>query len=269
MKKRRLGRTGLQVAEVGLGAMDTPHSDEAAETIRAALDAGMDFIDTAREYEGSEFLLGQVIRERGAGGFHIGSKTFRRSASGAQYDVDRSLKVLGLSKLSLYQLHDISTPEAFDEVMAEGGALDGLKAARYRGLIDFVGVSSHNLDVLPRLITSREFDTVMIEYSAFFPVTRPLLELAAKHDLGVIVMRPVGGSGRTTTMRGNMERGTAGVLTPRNLLRYVLSNPAVSVAIPGARHPSRVVENAATAANFVPMTDAEKQELEEAAAALY
>ncbi|MGE3075952.1 MAG: aldo/keto reductase [Dehalococcoidia bacterium] len=269
MNKRRLGRTGLHIAEVGLGAMDTPHSDEAAETVHAALDAGMDFIDTAREYEGSEFLLGRVIRERGATGFHIGSKTFRHSASGAQYDIDRSLKVLGVPNLTLYQLHDISTPEAFDEVMAEDGAVDGLKAARYRGLIDFIGVSSHNLDVLPRLIESGEFDTVMIEYSAFFPVTAPLMELAAAHDVGVIVMRPVGGSGRTTTMRGNMDRGSAGILTPRNLLRYVLSNQNVSVAIPGARHPSRVVENAATSRNFEPMTPSEKQDLEEAAAALY
>ncbi len=269
MKNRRLGRTGLYVGEVGLGAMDTPHSTEAAATVETALDCGIDFIDTAREYEGSEFLLGEVIRRRGAGGFHVGSKTFRHSASGAQYDIDRSLKVLGLPKLTLYQLHDISTPEAFAEVMAEDGALDGLKTARYRGLIDFIGVSSHNLDLLPKLIVSGEFDTVMLEYSAFFPETKALIDLAAEHDVGVIVMRPVGGSGRTTTMRGNIERGTAGILTPRNLLRYVLSNPNVSVAIPGARHPSRVIENAATSADFGPMDVAERRSLEAAAKALY
>ena len=269
MRKRRLGRTGLYLSEVGLGAMDTPHSPEAAATVEAALDCGVNFIDTAREYEGSEFLLGEVIRRRGAEGFHIGSKTFRHSASGAQYDIDRSLKVLGVPKLTLYQLHDISTPEAFSEVMAEEGALEGLKTARYRGLIDFIGVSSHNLDLLPRLITSGEFDTVMLEYSAFYPETEALIDLAAAHDVGVIVMRPVGGSGRTTTMRGNIERGTAGILTPKNLLRYVLSNPNVSVAIPGARYPSRVIENAATAANFAPMAAAERKSLEIAAGALY
>src|SRR4249920_1557801 len=107
--KRRLGRTGLFVSELGLGAMDTPHSPEAFETVSAAIDSGIDFIDTAREYEGSEHLLGRVIRERGAEGVHIASKTFKRSASGAQYDIDRSLSVLGLAKVTLYQLHDIST----------------------------------------------------------------------------------------------------------------------------------------------------------------
>ena len=64
-----------------------------------------------------------------------------------------------------------------------------------------------------------------------------LIELAAERDVGVIVMRPLGGSGRTSVMRGRMADGDEGPLTPANLLRYVLSNPGVSVAIPGARYP--------------------------------
>lgn len=70
-------------------------------------------------------------------------------------------------------------------------------------------------------------------------------------------------------MRGNMAAGYAGPLTPANLLRYVLSNPGVSVAIPGARYPSRVVENVAIASSYAPMTNAERRELEDAASALY
>ena len=269
LKKRRLGRTGLMVSELGLGAMDTPHSPEAFETVTTALDLGIDFIDTARDYEGSEHLLGRVIRERGSAGLHIASKTFKHSISGAQWEVDRSLSVLAVERVSLYQLHDISTPAAWDEVMEVDGALAGLEAARYRGLIDHIGISSHNLDIVHEAIVSHEFDTVMLEYSAFFPETAKLIELAAKHDVGVIVMRPLGGSGRTSTMRGNLERGDAGILTPANLLRYVLSNPHVSVAIPGARYPSRIVENVATAANYAPMESSERRGLEAAARTLY
>jgi predicted aldo/keto reductase-like oxidoreductase len=249
--------------------MDTPHSAEAFETVVTAIQSGITFIDTAREYEGSEHLLGRVIREHGVQGVHIASKTFRRTASGAQYDIDRSLSVLGLPKLTLYQLHDISTPQAWSEATAEGGALEGLQTARYRGLIEFIGVSCHDLDVARLCIESGEFDTIMLEYSAFSPESAPMLALAAERDLGVIVMRPVGGSGRTTTMRGNIERGVAGVLTPANLLRYVLSNPAASVAIPGARYPDRVLANAATASVFTPMPAAEREDLEAAARALY
>ena len=269
MKRRRLGRTGLLVSELGLGAMDTPHSPEADDTVAVALDYGIDFIDTARDYEGSEFLLGRVNRARGLGDAHISSKTFKRSGSGAQWEVDRSLSVLGVEAITLYQLHDVSTPEAWEEVMRVDGALEGLEAARYRELIRFIGMSSHNEEILRQAILSKEFDTVMIDYSAFNPGTAPLIELAAEHDIGVIVMRPLGGSGRTTTMRGNMEAGTAGILTPANLLRYVLSNPGVSVAIPGARYPSRIVENAATASSYEPMSEREKRELEAAAREMY
>ena len=151
----------------------------------------------------------------------------------------------------------------------EDGALEGLKTARYRGLIGHIGISSHHLDIAERAITCGEFDTVMIEYSAFFPQSAPLIGLAAERDVGVIVMRPLGGSGRTSTMRGRLADGYSGPLTPANLLRYVLSHPGVSVAIPGARYPSRIVENVATASSYEPMTLAERRKLEQAAAELY
>jgi aryl-alcohol dehydrogenase-like predicted oxidoreductase len=269
LKQRRLGRTGLMVTELGLGAMDTPQSPEGADTLRAAVDFGIDFVDTARDYAGSEFLIGQVVRERGRADFHIGSKTFSRTADGAQREVDRSLSVLGVERIDLYQLHDISTEQAWSEAMDEDGALAGLKVAQYRGLIRHIGVSSHDLDLVERAITCGEFDTLMLEYSAFDPRSARLIELAAERDVGVIVMRPLGGSGRTSVMRRRIADGYEGLLTPSNLLRYVLSNPGVSVAIPGARYPSRIHDNVATASTYEPMGAAEMRELEAEAAELY
>ncbi len=269
LSRRRLGRTGLMVTELGLGAMDTPHSPDADATIRTTIEAGIDFVDTAREYAGSEFLLGQFVRQVGRAPFHIATKTFSHTANGSQRDVDRSLSVLGLERIDLYQLHDISTPEAWAEVMGEGGALEGLQIARFRGLIGHIGVSSHSLEILELAIDSGEFDTVMLEYSAFFPQTGKLIEKAHALDVGVIVMRPVGGSGRTSVMRGRIADGYTGLLTPANLLRYVLSCPGVSVAIPGASHPSRIIENVATATSSAPMSAAERSALEAEAAELY
>jgi aryl-alcohol dehydrogenase-like predicted oxidoreductase len=269
IRTRRLGRTGLHVTELGLGAMDTPGSAEALATIEAAAAVGITFIDTAREYAGSEYLLGQFIRSHGAAPFRIATKTFRRTADGAQHEVDRSLSVLGVPFIDLYQLHDISTEGAWEEAMSARGALEGLKVAQYRGLIGHIGVSSHDLGIAERAVRSGEFDTVMVEYSAFFPESAPLIELAAERDVGVIVMRPLGGSGRMSVIRGLMERGEAGVLTPANLLRYAWSHPGVSVAIPGARYPSRVHENASIAADYAPMSAAERRELEAAARRLY
>lgn len=257
------------VTELGLGAMDTPQSAEGAGTLRAALDAGINFVDSAREYEGSEFLIGQVIRERGGKPFHIGTKTFRHSINGSQRDVDRSLSVLGVESIDLYQLHDVTTREAWEEVTGEDGALEGLRIAQHRGLIQHVGVSTHSLEVAREIIISGSFDTVMLEYSAFYPDSAPLIELAAEHDVGVIVMRPLGGSGRTSVMRTRLGEGRTGILTPANLLRYVLSNPGVSVAIPGARYASRIHANVEVASSYTPMDASEQREIERAAAALY
>ncbi len=258
------------VTELGLGAMDTPTAPEGGDTLRAALKGGITFIDTAREYAGSEMLIGQVLRETDPrGDLCLASKTFSRTANGAQYDIDRSLRALGRERIGLYQLHDVSTSEAWDAVMQEDGALAGLQAARYRGLIDHIGISSHTSGILEEAITCGEFDTVMLEYSAFFPATAPLIDLAAEHGVGVIVMRPVGGSGRTSAMRGRIAEGYDGPLTPANLLRYVWSNPGVSVAIPGARYPSRIADNVATARDWAPMDAAERRALEEEAARLY
>lgn len=267
---RRLGRTGMMVSELGLGAMDTPTSPEGPATVERAMELGVTFVDTAREYAGSEFLLGQYIREHGRGEMRLATKSFRRTANGVQADVDRSLSVLGVEKLDLYQLHDVTTPEAWEEVLREDeGALAGLKIAQYRGLIGHIGVSSHSLDVVEKAIRCGEFETVMLEYSAFYPQSEPLISLAAEHGVGVIVMRPLGGSGRTSVIRGRTQAGRAGILTAANLLRYVLSHPGVAVAIPGARYPARIEENVATVSAYEPMEAAEMRALEQVAAELY
>ncbi len=267
LRERRLGRTGLVLPELGLGAMDTPQAAEGADTLHAALDLGVRFVDTARDYQGSEYLLGQVVRERGAD-FRIASKTFSRTINGSQADVDRSQAVLGVPSICLYQLHDVSTPRDWEQVMAPGGALEGLRVAQFRGLISHVGISSHSLEIVEKAITSGEFDTVMLEYSAFYTESEDLIDLAAEAGVGVIVMRPLGGSGRMSTLRTLNARGDTD-LTPELLLRYVLSNPGVSVAIPGARYPDRVRRNVALCLDYEPLTDAEKRRCEQAAEALY
>jgi aryl-alcohol dehydrogenase-like predicted oxidoreductase len=269
LRKRWLGRTGLMVSEVGLGAMDTPQSPEGEETLRRALDLEINFIDTAREYQGSEYLIGQVVRAREARGLCVATKTFSRNRDGAQRDVDRSLGFLGVDRVTLYQLHDVSTLEHWEQVMRKEGALEGLQIARIRGLIDYIGISSHNLEVLERAITCGEFDTVMLEYSAFYPDTEPLIRLAAEWDVGVIAMRPLGGSGRMSAVRTRMSSGYSGNLQPSRLLPYVLSHPHLSVAIPGARYPSRVEENVKTASEYQPLDEAQMRACETEAGQLY
>jgi predicted aldo/keto reductase-like oxidoreductase len=258
----------MMVTELGLGAMDTPQAEEGLEVLQLALRFGINFIDTARDYEGSEYLIGEVVRARGDKDFYIATKTFSRTRDGSQHDVDRSLNVLGVNNVDLYQLHDVSSIESWEQVLREGGALEGLRIAQLRGLVNYIGISSHKIEILEKAISSEEFDTVMLEYSAFYPDTLRLIKMASDADVGVIVMRPLGGSGRTSSIRNRMSEGDTS-LTPEMLLQYVLSNADISVAIPGARFPDRVSRNVDVAKSYQHIDERQKKLCEDAASRLW
>ena len=205
--KRRLGRTNLQVTELGFGAMDTPQVPEGKDALLSAINLGVNFIDTARIYDGSEFLIGQILPSFNRDDLIIASKTINRTRDGAQHDVDRSLSLMNLNRIDLYQLDDVAM-EDWDLILQENGALEGLKIAKYRGLINHIGISSHDLSLIDIAIESKLFDTVMIEYSAFYSETYNLTKKAYQNDIGVIAMRPLGGSGRMTSLRTVMERNS-------------------------------------------------------------
>ena len=243
ISKRRLGRTNLFVTELGFGAMDTPQVSEGKDALLLAFNRGINFVDTSRIYDGSEILLGTIlplfIREK----LIVATKTINRTRDGAQYDVDKSLSLMNLEYIDLYQLDDVGLDQ-WDLVLEEAGALQGLKIAKYRGLIKYIGISSHDLNVIKLAIESTYFDTIMIEYSAFYTESYDLIKLAKENDIGVIIMRPLGGSGRMTNLRSIMERDpTFQKITPDKLLEFVLSNPDIAVSIVGSRYPNRVHSN--------------------------
>lgn len=251
LSKGRLGRTSLMVRELGFGAMNIPDVAEGEETLRRALDLGINFIDTARAYKGSEYLIGRVIEKRERDSFIIASKTTSRSRDGALNDIDKSLRNLTVNRIDIYQLHDVSLAD-WDRLIGENGALQGLKEAKELGLIDHIGLTSHTIEVLERAIESEEFETIQLKYNPFERGARQAISLAQERDIGVIVMKPFGGLGMPSTLRGYETR-----LSPKTMLRYALSNPSVSVVIPGVRFPWEVEENVALAKSYEPMAPAE------------
>ena len=267
--KRRLGRTNLQVTELGFGAMDTPQVPEGKDALLSAINLGVNFIDTARIYDGSEFLIGQILPSFNRDDLIIASKTINRTRDGAQHDVDRSLSLMNLNQIDLYQLDDVAM-EDWDLILQENGALEGLKIAKYRGLINHIGISSHDLSLIDIAIESKLFDTVMIEYSAFYSETYNLTKKAYQNDIGVIAMRPLGGSGRMTSLRTVMERNSLlDNITPSNLLEFVLSNSNIAVSIVGTRYPDRVKSNVETVLHYKHLNNSEKEKCKQAAGKLF
>jgi predicted aldo/keto reductase-like oxidoreductase len=256
---RRLGRTGLLVSELGFGGANVAAAPEGEEALLKAFALGVNFVETGRIYQGSEYMIGGALNQLPASGasVHVASKTMGRSRDAALRDLERSLGHLGLSKVDIYQLVDVRRHD-WEQVMAPGGALEGLREAQEQGLVRYVGISSHSHQVLRQAIESGEFDTVQLRYNVFNLRNEKLIRLARRKNIGVIGMRPLGGFGMAGALKASPYWDR---LNAKTLLRYVLSNRHLSVAIPGMRFPWEVEENVALALTYKVMTSSEKARL--------
>ena len=217
MRYRRLGKTGYEVSEVGLGAWqlgaDWGEVDEptALATLHAAADAGVTFFDTADVYgDGrSERIVGRFLRERSDPRLVVATKMGRRvPLEMARYTpeafrgwLDRSRENLGLETIPLVQLHCLPAPVYYTpEIFA---ALDELVKA---GVIAHYGVSVEKVEEGLIAIENRGVASVQIIVNAFRqrPAER-FLAAARVADVGVIVRVPLA-SGLLT---GKLSASTA------------------------------------------------------------
>jgi predicted aldo/keto reductase-like oxidoreductase len=190
-----LGKTGMEVKRLGFGGIPIQRVDErqAVETVIHAIQRGVDFIDTSRAYTTSERRIGMALRESGKEVI-LATKSLEQSADAVRRDVEESLQELGREKIELYQCHFVKDFEAYHRVTSRGGALEGLLKAREEGLIEHVGITSHNLDVLDRAIDDGLFETIMVCYSFLEPkAEKTVIPRALAGDIGVIIMKAFSG----------------------------------------------------------------------------
>ena len=195
MERRRLGKTGLEVGVIGLGGLvvaGRPRG-EVAELVGQALDAGVNYFDTAHSYGDSQEKLGAALsgkRERVV----LGAKLLPRDFDAAAREVDDSLRRLRSDHVDIYHLHAVDTPEQWEQVSAEGGALAALERARDAGKIRFLGVTGHVPAIQARALRSGRLDTVMATTNyidRFVYGTELVLHpLARKLNAGVLVLKP-------------------------------------------------------------------------------
>jgi predicted aldo/keto reductase-like oxidoreductase len=228
MEKVRLGKTNLIVTKLGWGGIPIQRvgEREAVFVIRTVVDMGVDLLDTARAYTNSEHRIGLAL-QRIDKPIILSSKSIVRTTK-IYDDVHESLKQMKVKKVNIYHLHGVSSFEDYDKVTAPGGAYEGLKRARDEGLIDHIGMTSHNLDVLERAIEDGHFEVIMVCYSFLEPkAALKVLPLAKEKDIGVLAMKPFSG--------GVIEEAGPA-------LRFVLSTPNI-VSIPGSETLEKANEN--------------------------
>ena len=247
MEKVRLGRTNLIVTKLGWGGIPIQRvgEREAVSLIRAVIEMGVDFLDTARAYTNSEHRIGRAL-EKIDRPVILSSKSLVRTAK-IYSEVHESLKQLNVKKVHIYHLHGVSNFEEYEKVMAPGGAYESLSRARDEGFIDHIGISSHNLKVLERAIEDGYFEVIMTCYSFLEPdAAQKVFPLAKEKEIGILAMKPFSG--------GVIEgAGPA--------LRFALSTPDI-VPIPGSETLEKARENWKIFTKGHSLTEKDKEQME-------
>ena len=252
MEERRLGPV------VGLGTWNTFGGDarQAQQVVDAALEAGVEVFDSSPMYRGAEASLGAALTTLGAsaaepptpggktgpqagrGRGTVATKIWAQSVEEGREQYRRQREWFG--RVEIEQIHNLVAWEK---------QLDWLEEERAAGRVGRLGVTHYAAGAFDRLadaLRTRRFDVVQLPYNPHErAVEQELLPLAAELDVAVIVMRPFAEGG---LMRRDVDPAALrelGVETwAQALLKWVLSDDRVDLAIPATSKPERAAENA-------------------------
>lgn len=246
------GRTGLRVSRLGFGGIPVQRIDEPGTRamLKAAHEAGINYIDTARAYTVSEEWIGQALEELGLRDeFILATKCRALTKAEMEAELAASLKNLRTDHIDLYQFHNPS-PENLDKILAPGGAMEALLEAKAKGVVGHIGITAHLSQTFENALKVDEIETIMFPYNIVEQQGKELIDRCAEKGKAFIDMKPLAG--------GAIEDG-------RLALRYVLSNPAVTVSIPGMAAPEELEQNVAGSANTAPLDPGGESRLPESA----
>jgi len=223
---RTLGKTGLKVSGVGYGIGFVPHTDVVAR----AIDMGINYYDTSRDYGDSEKMFSEVIKGK-RDKIIIATKSPSRRKADIIKDLDTSLQALGTDYVDIWHLHARDTPAAIPDE-----AIEAMRECKKSGKARFVGFSCHDPNnMVDFLIKSETFDVMQTTYS--FAIGTRYREAAVKklHDagIGVIAMKVVVAlSGLHLKRTDNPPATTATTEGPLLGIKWVLNNPAIGTTVP-------------------------------------
>ena len=234
---RKLGKTGVTLPIVSMGVMNADNEN----LVRATLDAGLVHLDTANGYQRgrNEEMIGKVLQGRPRDSFFIATKVqgdprdgrtglFSAETTGEKFleKFEISLKRLGLEYVDVLYLHNVMQRDSvlFEPLMK---ALESVKKA---GKARFVGVSTHGNEhvVIRAAIESKFYDVVLTGYNF---LKANLVELdkaiaeANQAGIGIVAMKTLAG--------GFFDRARTQPINVKAALKFALSNPGITTAIPG------------------------------------
>ena len=225
---RTLGKTDLRPSGVGYGIGYAPYPDVVAR----ALDMGINYFDTARDYRDSEKIFSGIIKGRQRDRIIIATKSPSYRKEQILRDLDTSLSVLGTDYLDIWHLHARDTPASIPD-----GALEAMQIAKKSGKARYLGFSCHKpYAMVDFIINTGVFDVMQMTYS--YPIGGRLrndaVDKLREAGIGVIAMKVVVAvSGLNLADLGGRppvtgESALAGI-------KWVLTNPGIGTTVPHMR----------------------------------
>ncbi len=272
MRYRKYGQTDAMVSALGFGCMrfpmenDNVKKEETVDILHEAMDLGVNYFDSAVMYckNQSEETLGQAIQGR-RDELYISTKNHYKGDDPQEWRefLDQSLDRLGTDYIDFYHLHDLRLKE-YKEHLLPGGCIDEALEAKKDGLIKHLCFSSHDdPNNIKKLIDTGLFEGILVQYNIFDRINEPVISYAEKEGLGVSIMGTVGGGRLIPLSEKIQDMSDKKESTPELAIRFVLSNPGVTVALSGMNTKPMVRENAVAASREEALTDHERERISE------
>jgi len=195
MKYVKLGKTGIEISEVGFGCIPIIRlsNQDAADVLKYALDRGINFYDTANLYRDSEEKIGMAFKGS-RDKVVLATKTFKRDAVGAAQHIENSLRMLQTDYIDLFQFHQVSKEEEWETILGPGGAMETVIRAKEEGKVRSIGFSSHSHSMSIKLIKTNLFESLMFPFSFIEDsAVGEMLNLIREHEMSFLAMKPFGG----------------------------------------------------------------------------
>jgi aryl-alcohol dehydrogenase-like predicted oxidoreductase len=301
MRYRRLGRTGLLVSELALGTVELglaygiapasandpaagelpPTPAEAIRLIQQALDAGLNFIDTARAYGSSETVIGQALpgrRDQVYLATKVGCTAAEQALTGPALarcirdSLTTSLAELRTDWVDLLLLHSAPVP-----VLESGEAMATLQALQAEGLARYIGASTYGLAAARLALEQGQAEVLQVAFNVFDQrLADPIFALAQQQEVGLVIrsvylkgaltgraedlparLEPL--KARSRAFRHFVSRLTPPLTPVAAALRFALSQAEVASVLVGVRSEAELAQalQAAAAGRLDPAVLAE------------
>jgi diketogulonate reductase-like aldo/keto reductase len=247
---RVIPSSGERIPGIGMGTWLTfdvvavgPVLDRRVEILRRFFDAGGALIDSSPMYGHAEGVVGRCLEELdNDGGLFSATKVWSPFGWQGERQIEESHELWGVRRFDLFQIHNLRAWETHAET---------LRAHREAGRARYLGVTtSHGRrhDEMARLIAEESFDFVQLTYNLLDREAEArLLPVAAEHGRAVIVNRPFRGGSLIASLEGHPLPPWAAEIDcatwPQLLLKWIVSHPAVTCAIPATSDPDHMTEN--------------------------